>query len=202
MKSFLKESNEALAFSTIQSYKSKNFVFHEGETYRGAYGVRTGFFKLLNLKTDGKESVLHIFTPGELIASAPMFMPITHYHASCICLEDGELTFFPESKTRLTLKKNADVCYRFAALTMSFAYTLKNRLNDLTQRSASERLFHYLESLGAENDSVILPVPKNQLALLLGISPETLSRSLRTLQENGQVHETNGKYKIISSNNY
>jgi CRP/FNR family transcriptional regulator len=61
-------------------------------------------------------------------------------------------------------------------------------LDDLSLRDVKERLARYLwEASDDSEDSVELSVPKSVLAAELGTVPETLSRALRDLEDEGLI---------------
>ena len=62
--------------------------------------------------------------------------------------------------------------------------------------STEERVIFFLEALGAANREVYLNIPKNQVALYLGVSPEAFSRALTALKKKGTITEDDGYVRL------
>ena len=63
-----------------------------------------------------------------------------------------------------------------------------NMIENLTLKDVRGRFIHYLGSLQQKGkNTVTLPVPKGEIALLLGTTPETFSRLLKKLAEEGVI---------------
>lgn len=191
------DHQEKLAYLGQEWTFSRNQrVFSEEDDYRGAFQVQTGRFKVFNCGESGRETLLHIFEPGEWIASAPLFMGAPRYHSCCSCISPGSLAFYPAPALTDLILSDAQLCYALAAVSMRYAFVIKEKLVDFTQVSARERLLKYLKGLGAAESAVPLPFPKNQLAAMLNISAEMLSRCLHELKKSGLLIEENGTYLI------
>lgn len=80
-------------------------------------------------------------------------------------------------------------CGEFAtrmARTMAGHFRMAARhIIDLKCRSAGQRLGAFLLRLVDESDAAVLPIPKRNLAVRVGMTAETLSRTLQLLADNG-----------------
>ncbi len=182
---------------TETHFEKKTRVFSDGDPYAGPYLVRAGLFNVFNCTEDGRETVLHIFEPGQWIATAPLFTEASAYHSCCSCIQKGSALFFPEATLLARLKKDAEICYALAAATMRYAVTLKDKLVDLTLASARDRVLKYFESISMDDGTVRLALPKHQVAATLHISAEMFSRSLRLLKEENRILEEDGLFRLL-----
>ena len=66
---------------------------------------------------------------------------------------------------------------------------LVDMINDLSSTDTTKRLMKYLYALKEKKGSSIikLPIPKRDLAMLLGAAPETISRVFTKLQNDGFI---------------
>jgi CRP/FNR family transcriptional regulator len=180
-----------------KKFKQDEIVFHENDHYTGFYLVRSGKFKVYNLNYEGKEAILHIFLTGTLIAAAPVFHDIeTFYPATCQAIEGGSLSFFEAVEFRNLLKQSPDFSFQFSSLTMNLMRTLRDKTASLMLSDVRTRILDLFKEYGGMKDFIELPIPKNQIALLVGTTPETLSRTLKILEDENILIKKENKYKI------
>ena len=74
------------------SYKAKEFVFMEGDKCKGLYVIRVGRVKLVRSSRSGKEQIIKILGPGDLLG-LEVFAEEDAYLNSTVCMEDSELCF-------------------------------------------------------------------------------------------------------------
>ncbi len=173
-------------------------VFNDGDRYLGPYMVTSGRFMICNVNEEGKEVIISIFGEGEWIAAPPVFADTARYHARCEALEEGELLLFPVQELRSYLLKHSDVMFEFAKMIASTTLQFRERLRALTLLNVQQRLESFLSELGARKDAVTLPLPKNQIASLIGSTPESVSRAFRTLVEEGRLEVVSERYRLIA----
>ncbi len=167
-------------------------VFREGDRYAGPFLVAEGQFKIFMLGDDGKESIMHIFRAGELIAGGPMLLGGAGYPAYCSALSDGCLVAFEYDRLKKLLVTDEAINAFFVGKSVMLIPRLKEKIENLTLKNAEGRIYAYLKSLGADKGPIELDVPKNQIAALLDLTPESVSRVCNQLVTKG-ILETNGK---------
>ncbi len=166
-------------------------VFREGDRYSGPFLVTEGQFKIYMLGDDGKEAIMHIFRPGELIAGGPLFLG-GDYPAYCAALSDGCLVAFEYDRLKKLLVTDDAVNGFFVGKSVRLIPRLKDKIENLTLKNAEGRIYAYLKSLGADKAPIELDIPKNQIAALLDLTPESVSRVCNQLVAKGLL-EINGK---------
>lgn len=167
-------------------------VFREGDRYAGPFLVSEGQFKIYMLGDDGKESIMHIFRSGELIAGGPMLLGGAGYPAYCAALSDGCLVVFEYDRLKKLIVTDETINAFFVNKSVMLIPRLKDKIENLTLKNAEGRIYAYLKSLGADKGPIELDVPKNQIAALLDLTPESVSRVCNQLVAKGLL-ETNGK---------
>lgn len=176
-------------------------LFMEGDPYRGPFYVRTGLFKFYTLGECGKELILHTFGPGQWMATPPTFMPGNDecYRASAQALVLSEVDELPVIAFRKSLLKNPEFMFQFASAVVRVTFAFQSRLKAMTLFSVPERVEDFLRQLGADNEPVTLPLHKHEIAALLGTTPESVSRAIRTLVDCGRLTIVNETYLILKN---
>jgi CRP/FNR family transcriptional regulator len=183
--------------SVLKRLSKGEHLFFEGEKALGFYFIVDGMMKLYKLSPKGKESVIHIFGPGEIFAEV-VLAGSEAYPVNAQALTDATLAFFPKANLLNLLKRNPDFGLNLIGLLCVRLKSLLKTIENLTLKEAGERLIAYLWELTEEGkkEELTLSIPKSQLALLLGITPETLSRILQRLKEEDIIAVKGKRVKI------
>lgn len=156
-------------------FEKQENVFRDGDPYRGPLIVTEGQFKIFMIGEAGKESIMHIFRDGEMIAGGPLFLGGA-YPASCAAISDGCLIAFEYDRLKRLLATDETINNYFLTRSMKLIPRLKDKIENLTLKNAEARIVDYLKSMGADKGPVTLDIPKNQIAALLDLTPESVSR--------------------------
>lgn len=163
------------AVSHYRRYEKLQSVFRDGDPYKGPFIVAEGQFKIFMIGDGGKEAIMHIFREGEMIAGGPLFLGGA-YPASCASLTDGCLISFEYDRLKKLITTDDAILSFFLQKSMQLIPRLKEKIENLTLKNAEMRIVSYLQSLGADKNAVTLDIPKNQIAALLDLTPESVSR--------------------------
>lgn len=193
------ELGELVMILTDQEFKRGQIIFSEGDPGRGFYVVVSGLVKIYKLSLDGKEQILHVFETGEPFAEAAVFAG-SSFPAHAQALQKSRVFFFPRTSF-------IEVIKRYPGLAMNMMAALSMRLKKFSQmiealslkevpgRLASHIL--YLSEQQNDADEVDLKIAKNHLASLLGTIPETLSRILTKMQNQGLIDSSGSTITIL-----
>lgn len=191
LKSFFGKADDELiaAFEPITSLvkkEKKEIIFIEGQEGVNMYFVADGAVKLFRTNEEGKEAVIHFVHRGELFAEILLHLGF-RYPVSSIALEPLTLLAINAKQMQEQLARRPELAMKIiAVLTMRLKYFV-GMVENLTLADVRTRFLQYLRSLKKKKGGMTftLPVPKGELALLLGTSPETFSRLLKKLSEEG-----------------
>ena len=177
----------------MQECGKGDLLFREGDPYRGMYVVISGGVKVFRLSPDGKETVLHILFPPHTLAEIPMFAG-ADYPAHAECLADSRVLFIEKHGFLNLLRGNPDLALRMLAGLSKRLRSLAAQLEDITTRDVRTRVIRYLlEEFGRQRSPdrvlplITLPISKSLLAAHIGTTLETLSRTMRKLEEEGLI---------------
>lgn len=166
-------------------------LFHRGENARFFYYVDTGHLELNMIAPTGQKKVMEVLSAGRTFAEAVAFMREHKYPVTCEALEDSVLCRIPSKDYIALISANPDACMRLLADICRNLHARVREIERLTVQNAQGRLASYLlehvvES--GENEATIrLDLPRHVIASRLSITPETLSRLLRSLADDGVI---------------
>jgi CRP/FNR family transcriptional regulator len=185
--------------------KGENIIV-EGDEVRGFYLVERGRVKVYKLSPDGKEHILHIIEPGFSFAEACIFFERQECPASADAIEQTSLIFFPKDRFLDALQKSISLTMRMLGSMANWVRLMAEEIAGLSLSTVEGRLVSYLFILArrsevafADGVTVALDVEKGVLAARLGTIPETLSRTLKKLQDKGLLKVERSDLTILDS---
>ena len=174
--------------SSIKNVPKKAILFVEGQPGSDIYFMLEGSVRLFRTRQDGSEFVVHFVRENEVFAELLPFLG-GRYPVSAQALEPLELLTIHANTFEVLLAKDPKLCLKIiAALTARIQGFLRT-MENLATPEVKHRLLSYLKDLSDRRASnrIRLPAPKHDIALLLGTTPETLSRLFKKLEEEGMV---------------
>ena len=177
-------------------------LFRQGDAPSVFYGLVSGTLKLSSLREDGKEAILAVIEAGIWFGEISLIdgQPRTH---DATAVGSVELLLLPRAMFD-TLMERADFARAVAALLARRVRLLYGVVEDATLRSTRARVARRLLLL-ARGDATMLPqlrprvpVSQEELAMMLGITRQTLSKELRLLADDGVVAIGYGYIEVTS----
>lgn len=162
-------------------------LFARGQRAAWFYVVLVGWVKIFRTTAEGRESVVHVFTRGESFAEAAIFAG-GDYPVSASAATPARLLAVPADPFLSVLEEEPRVARNMLAAMSRHLRELVMALEQLQAHSASQRLATFLLDLMPSDDAsadLHLPIDKGLIAARLGMKPETLSRALAALREEG-----------------
>jgi CRP-like cAMP-binding protein len=173
--------------SAVQEFPRNSNLFMQGDAARRFYVVLDGWVKVFRETQDGRETVIHVFGPGESFAEAAIFGAAEYPACASACV-DTRVLGIPAGSFKTRLSENRDLFQHFMASMNRKLLILTQQLELLSARSATERIAGFLCDLcsdDAESSVLRLPLEKAVIAAMLGMQPETFSRSMSKLRAHG-----------------
>ena len=164
-------------------------VFFEGDPADSLYNVKQGVVKLFKLLADGRTQITGFLFPGDFLGLALL----NKYSYSCEAVTASELCRFPRVEFEALLD-------RFPALERQLLNTASNELAAaqdqmllLGRKTAQERLATFLVLMRrratspTNPDTIILPMSRQDIGDYLGLTIETVSRTVTRLRKSGAI---------------
>lgn len=170
-------------------------LFRQGEACAGFYMVLSGMVRLYKIAADGREHVVEVIRPGQSFAEAAVFADVPFpVHAET--LEQGRFLFFPKEPFLAFLEARPRCLFGMIASLSVRMHKLVVKVERLSLFDARQRVAGFLVDLAAASGGGRLDVSKKTMALQLGLTPETLSRTLSLLQEDGMVALSGRQFRV------
>jgi CRP/FNR family transcriptional regulator len=184
-------------------YKPRQVVFHEGTPATGLYFLCHGVVKLYQSGRFGREHILAIDGPGDVLGELPVVASDT-YSASAEALVESQLCYVSRDKLESLIQAYPMTGMRLLAGLSAALIAARRKVRDMVLKPAEVRLAELLARLAAAGTSesdgtthVTLPYSRRDIAEMVGISTETAIRLLAKLKQKG-VLATNGREVVIA----
>lgn len=194
--------DELLKIGRLKIFQPGSIVFSNTDPFSGVFLIESGKFKIYNINENGKEAIIAVVNEGDLIACPMLFIDPKCYPSIVEAIEYGTMYYFEKESFKNLLYKNPEFMFRIVRLTMYHVFEIRNKVTSLMLLNIDERIVQYLKELGAEKEYVSLPIPKNQLALLIGTTPETITRCFKKLEKEKVILVNNTKYMLGNTKNF
>ena len=188
---------ERLAAATFPRRLARGQVlFTEDERSDHLFVLAEGRVKVLVSSPRGEELVLSVLGPGEALGELSV-LDGADRSASAVALDEVELWCVPADAVR-------DLMQRSPALALAVAAELAARVRRLTGAAADQvfldlprRLAKLLLSDEAVDGRSMATLPQGQLAAHLGVTRQSLNRSLQRLQDRRWVEVQRGGVVVL-----
>lgn len=174
-------------------------IFFEGDAGNGFYIVLDGKIKIFKMSLQGKEQILHIFGTGEPFGEVPVFHG-QPFPATAEALVKSRALFVPRDEFVRVVTHSPSIALNMLAMLSMRLRRFASQIESLSLKEVPARLASYLLYLSKEqgnDDCVELEIAKGQLASLLGTIPETLSRILSKMSEEGLIEVQGKKIRLL-----
>lgn len=197
----LKDSDiQALAsVCSLRTVEKNAYLFRQEEPAIGFFIVHSGAIKVHRILPDGREQVINIFNPLESFAEIVLGGTMT-YPVSAAAVENSQVVCVESDKLRGLISRIPDISLRIMASMSLHLRFLVSRLEQQKYQQADSRLAGWLfEQLSdSTSESFKLTIKKKILAAQLGITSETLSRTLLQFKKKGWIDESGQELKLLN----
>lgn len=182
-----------LAEATLEYRTGKHeILFQKGARPAGLHLIVAGQVKLFLPSPNGSEKIVRLANPGEIFGEEAVILD-RPYAMAGQAMSDSILLVMPRSTLMDIMQSNTSLCRDLMHSLATRVHDLIDNMESCTQRSSAQRVAHYLTQLApSQTDSfeIELNVNKQHIASHLNLAPETFSRVLSRLAQQGfiQMH--------------
>lgn len=183
------EYGEISSHSTLVKLEKGEVLFHRGDPAEHFYFVSSGFVELSLVAPTGEMKVLEVVGPNRVFAEAVAFMREKKYPVTAESIGDTVLCQVSSAAYLGVLATTPDASMRLISDVCRQLHARVREIERLTVQNARSRLASYLldhvTDVNGEEATIRLELPRHVIASRLSIQPETLSRLLRNLVDEG-----------------
>ena len=185
----------------IRRLKDGEFLYEQGEAGEAMYGVLEGRIRLSNSSPDGRELLVMLAERGDWIGEVSLFdgeprsqdayalgdtqvLVVARHQLDTLL--DAQPRLYRYFLLMLCRKLRLALSYVESAALYSLSSRLAQRLLDLQQYYGSE-----------EGDDINMHLPQEDLAKMLAVSRQAVSRELKRLEKAGLIALSYGKLRVL-----
>jgi len=172
--------------------KQNETIFLEGEDSKYLHILLQGTAKVYRVDNKGKELLIHNFKAQSLIAELANLEHMC-FPASCKMLTEGYVAKIKFKNFQELMQKNPLLSVKvISSLTKKMKF-LDNVIHQNLLLNSQAKIANFIY----ENEDIFIAQKQHQIASMLFITPETLSRNLKKFKEYGILENNNNKFTVI-----
>ncbi|HQR61245.1 MAG TPA: Crp/Fnr family transcriptional regulator [Methylophilaceae bacterium] len=170
-------------------------LFNRGDSAHGMFLLLDGQVKLAVSSPQGAEKVIGIIGAGESFGEAIIFLDRPFFPISAQTTTDSKLLMIPKHVIFGLLERDSSIALKMLAGLSMRNHQLVQDIESVALLTCSQRLIGYLLQIAdasGNSNRITLPTSKTNIASLLNLTPETLSRTMLKLHQSRLI-EVHGK---------
>jgi len=188
------EREELYECSICRTYHPGEMIFHQGDECCGVYLVKEGLVGVRMESPEGDTVTLHLARPGDALGYRPFLAGESH-KAGAEVLKETMVCFFAGSQMKKILLKNPCFGFEFLRRGARDLGEAEQKFQQTITQNVRIRLIHLLlvlekhygQQLSDGTVELDLPISRRDMASMIGIRVESLSRTIRHLTCDGLV---------------
>jgi len=189
---------------TSYTIKKGEPIFEEGESVNGIFCVKDGVCKLSKLSANGKDQIVKLVKPGELLGQRSLISD-EPANLSAVALEDMEVCFIPKSEIMGFFNENNQFSMNVMKTICGDLKDADDHMVSMAQKSVKERLAETLldleDTFGKNDDGTLhIQLSREELAGMIGTATESCIRLLSEFNKSGLIDLVGKKIAIVDRN--
>ena len=181
-------------------FKKGQYIFTEGGRPTGVYCIVKGRVKIHKFGLD-KDQIVRIGSKSDIIGYRSLISKEL-YSATAEALEDTEVCFIPKDSFLDFINKDKDFPLKMMRILSADVKNAERNSMNIAQRTVMERLAGYLILMHKEisestDPQDISSFSRKDLSDIIGCAPETLIRSLSSLNNDGIISIVKKEIKVL-----
>jgi len=175
---------------TLQQVAAREDIFFDGDEARNVFEVLDGIVCAYRILPDGERHIVSFYFPGNVIGNCNLGT----YPYSAQALTPVRLRRIPRSVLERSMAQRPEITQRFLRLAALELAATRDHLLCLAAKSAESKVATFLLGLSRRNDElgedphrIRLPMTRLDIADYLGLTIETVSRTLSKFKRSGLI---------------
>ena len=182
----------------MMAYPRNNEIFGENEPADYLYKVVSGSVRTYKILSDGRRQVGGFYLPGDIFG-----LDFADEHTlSAEAISDSKVLVVKRSALSAMANRDPSVAQQLFALTGRELHRVQDRTL-LLIKNARERVGSFILEMAdraSENNTIELPMPRQDIADYLGLTVETVSRTLTSLETASAIEVSPSSRRIVLRN--
>ena len=197
-----RDAVQALASrARITEYKAGARIVSQAEKIQAFYIILSGQVKIFRSNPEGKEQNLYLIKEGQPFCFCTAFTD-KPYPVSVTALEPSCVADVPASAMEDLARKEPLLLLKIMQTLASRLLETMNMVESLALHGTRERIASFLLhaescSTSGPGEPFTLPIQHRELAKILGVTPETLSRTIQKFNRNKQIESSGKTVRIL-----
>ncbi len=190
------DSSNLNEHKTCNYFKKNQPLFIEGSNPRGVFCLNEGKVKIFTRGEEGKEQIIHIAKPGEIVGFRAMFSGEA-YKVAATTLEECNICFINKADFLNMVDTNPVLRN---GIMRELSKELADRatfITNMAQKSVRERLAFALVLLDDIYSQEMINLTREDLANFVGTATETLIRLLKEFKDDHLIETHARKIEIL-----
>jgi CRP/FNR family transcriptional regulator, nitrogen fixation regulation protein len=182
---------QIMLMGAVMSYSRNSEIFGENEPAEYLYKVVSGSVRTSKILSDGRRQIGDFYLPGDIFG-----LEFADTHAlSAEAVADAKVLVIKRSALNALARRDASVAAQLFALTGRELHRAQERIV-LLVKSAQERVAGFLLEMSDRltlDNAIELPMSRQDIADYLGLTIETVSRTLTSLESAAAIEVTTAR---------
>jgi len=193
----MEEIEEIFQFKDEIEYKQGNTIYCEGNVSNHIYYIIQGEVKTYKVNRDGKELITDIFTDKSFFGFTSL-LKNKPYYENAEAIKPTKLMRIQKHELQNLIKSNPQLALNFMDVLADNLIEVKEHLMHLAYDSVRKKTANAI--LYLQNKEVCeegIEISRSDLASILGIAKETLTRTLTDFKDEKLIKTNRNKIQII-----
>ena len=173
-------------FIRPKSYKKGEYIQLAGDVSSELLVLNRGSAKVSRTSSDGNEVLIRSLAPGDYIGDTAVFGNVPADNDT-VATTDVSFCTLSGNDLHSLLRKYPELSIKIAADLSLRLKKAEAQIESLSLKKADDRLLSVLHDYADGRSTFVLNLSKKDLASQIGMRPETLSRSLKQLEQKGLI---------------
>jgi CRP-like cAMP-binding protein len=189
------QKDRLLTLAEVRRVTKGELLVRPGDAASHLWIVASGLVRVFKTAPNGKEHNLHLCGPGMTFAEVAVIddFPVPAFAAA---VDPATLVGLDAIGFRALLRADHDLCLQLLPGLGAWVRSLVGLLEDIVLRDAHARLARWLLDRSGAHAEVDMPMARRHLASHLNLTPETLSRTLRRLEDDGLISQNGDRITV------